>query len=160
MKTALFFVIFTVLFLNCSSNNSEPILIEIEEDFSSIENPKERWEAYELEDYYIEQGWSCECIQPYGVEIYVKGGSLLNYSFENFLDEELQSEEEFAVTRISTIEKAFRLIDEYQNVADTVIVEYHPKFGYPTSLKIDKSFRIADEEVSYTFQGLKRVIQY
>jgi hypothetical protein len=160
MKNVTLYLILIALSLSCTSNISEPILIEIEEDFSSIENPKERWEAYNLEDYYIEQKWACECSQPYGAEIFVKENKVLDVNFSNHTLEGRQTNFDGAFSRITTINEAFQLIDEYQSRADSIFVEYSPKYGYPTRLIIDKSFVIADEEIRYNFRGLKKIIQF
>jgi hypothetical protein len=59
-----------------------------------------------------------------------------------------------------TINEAFELIEEYEGKAFSIQVEYHPKFGYPTDINIDIAEMIADEEIHYRFQGLKKIINF
>eukprot|EP00210_Caulerpa_lentillifera_P007253 g6939.t1 len=51
---------------------------------------------------------------------------------------------------LPTVEGLFDLIQEAisSRVAE-LIVEYDPTLGYPTRVKIDRDFRIADEEIEY-----------
>lgn len=56
---------------------------------------------------------------------------------------------------LQTIDQRFeQLQSAYENGADSVNVEYDEQFGFPTSVFIDHSQMIADEEVSYTITNL------
>lgn len=56
---------------------------------------------------------------------------------------------------LSTVDQRFeQLQSAYENGADTVNVQYDPQFGFPTSVFIDQSQMIADEEISYTITNL------
>lgn len=147
------------LFINCDSNNTDPILIDIEEDFSAIENPKERWDAYDLQNYYLKQSWHCYCIPPYGAEVYVQNNRIQDFSFIS-VHNATEKDKEYAESNLATVEDAFELIEEYQDTADSIRVVYHPRFGYPTELEINPSFSIADEEISYYFSDLKKVVSF
>ncbi|XWN38757.1 MAG: DUF6174 domain-containing protein [Balneola sp.] len=160
MKKLILLSILTPLFLSCTSDNTDPILVDIEDDFSSIENPRERWNAYELEDYYIEQKWSCECLQPYGAEILISKNKVVDVNFDNHRIEGKQTNYDSARLRVKTVDEVFDLIDEYELTADSISVDYSPRYGYPTNLFINPSNMIADEEIRYTFRGLKKVIQF
>lgn len=56
---------------------------------------------------------------------------------------------------LQTVDQRFaQLQNAYENGAARVDVEYDPQFGFPTSVFIDRSELIADEEVSYTITDL------
>lgn len=56
---------------------------------------------------------------------------------------------------LDTIDDVFaRLENAYENNAATVDVTYDAQFGYPTSVFIDQSEMIADEEVGYTISNV------
>ena len=52
---------------NCdASEKHQFITAPIYDDHSSTVDPKERLEAYNLSNYYLEQFWACECLPPVG----------------------------------------------------------------------------------------------
>ncbi|MEZ5449271.1 MAG: DUF6174 domain-containing protein [Thiolinea sp.] len=54
-----------------------------------------------------------------------------------------------------TIDERFEQLQEaYQSGAEQVDVSYDPTYGYPTSVFIDRSSLIADEEISYSIHDL------
>jgi len=52
-------------------------------------------------------------------------------------------------------ERFDQLQDAYLSGADRIDASYDAKLGYPNSVYIDKSFMIADEEISYTIKDLQ-----
>ncbi|MTI86417.1 MAG: hypothetical protein FH748_00455 [Balneolaceae bacterium] len=145
-----------ILFLaNCSDSGLNLNVSEIEQDFSHIEDPRERWEAYQLEDYYIEQTWVCECQPPSGADTYILQGKILQYIFHE--DPSSGRDKEYRATKIMTVDEAFDLIESYQGNAYSVEIKYHPRFGYPTEINIDIMENVADEEIHHNFRNLKRI---
>lgn len=56
---------------------------------------------------------------------------------------------------LQTVDQRFeQLQNAYENGAATINAEYDPQFGFPTSVFIDQSEFIADEEVSYSISNL------
>ncbi len=56
---------------------------------------------------------------------------------------------------LQTVDQRFeQLRNAYESGADQVNVTYDPQFGYPTSVFIDQSQLIADEEISYSISNL------
>lgn len=56
---------------------------------------------------------------------------------------------------LQTVDQRFeQLQNAYENGAATVNVEYDEQFGFPTSVFIDQSEMIADEEISYSISNL------
>lgn len=149
------YIVITImlLFYSCSPNDGI-MTSAIEEDFSAIENPRERWEAYQLSDYQIKQRRSCECLPPFEWT-----ANILNNSVESIKYEGDQSEEydERGLKNAITVERAFNLLEQYEDEAHSITVDYHPKYGYPTKLIIDVHEMIADEEIIYRMSDLKKI---
>lgn len=54
-----------------------------------------------------------------------------------------------------TMDERFDQLEQaYLSDADRIDVTYDPKLGYPSSVYVDQSFMIADEELSYTIKNL------
>lgn len=159
-----FFTFITLFLYSCSNTSSENHIITspIEADFSSILDPKERWEAYNLSDYSIEQHWSCECFAPNSCSTVV-----LNKVVEDVIYEIAEnayfgrSEKEiydYTKKMAITIDEAFKLIEKYKNSADKIEVEYDPRFGFPTKIFIDINVNTADEEIIRRFDNLLQIL--
>ena len=123
-------------------------------DYSSITNPRERWRAYDLKDYVIEQEQLCFCPPPHGfIRLVIKDNKVV----EGFKDdgtaltaEELQWQK--------TVDELFDWIEEAQSTNPrTLDVEYDSKYGYPTRIVYDQSEFMADEEETYSLRGLQRI---
>lgn len=161
------FYIFLFLLFGCSCDNDLFFnTVEITNDFSHIENPEERWAAYNLKDYVIVQSRSCECLPPYEAQVYILKDEVehveicFNGSKSKQLDEvpycdEKSRKRAFNFTR--TVNEAFQLISQYEDSAHFVDITYHPRFGFPTRIYIDIQAEVADEEIHLTFSDLKRI---
>ncbi|WP_421775404.1 DUF6174 domain-containing protein [Gracilimonas sp.] len=151
MRSVFFSVL--LLFVTSCDNENGIITSVIEEDFSAIENPRERWEAYQLSDYQITQKRSCECLgMTYRANIF--DGSVEKVTYEGNQSEE---KDEWASRNAITVERAFDLLKQYEDKAHSITVDYHPKYGYPTKFIIDIHEMIADEEIIYRMNDLKRI---
>lgn len=166
MKRIILYHVFVSLFLISCDNSEEEqfITASINEDHSSIVDPRERWEAYHLSDYYIEQSWACECLPPTGCATFVVNSSVVEIDYE--LDSNgyygRTKEEIYAQTKTTamTVDDAFDLIDIYKDDSDFMILEYDQRFGYPTRIYFDIDSLSADEEISRRFTGLKRIVNH
>lgn len=151
--------------VSCNDSGLNYVLSDIEQDFSHIENPKERWEAYKLKDYYIEQSWACECIAYGTVKSYivsdevveVKLGDIKKSKRDDLARTYSTQDYKNAKEASMTVDQAFKLIEEHKETAHFIRVNYHPKYGYPTELYIDYAEMIADEETHYMFQNLQKL---
>lgn len=145
-----------VIFLLISCTTQDGIVTtSIEEDFSAIENPKERWEAYELSNYQISQKRTCECLGiPY--DALILNGSVEEIKYEG---EKSEDKDKWVSKSAITVDNAFELIEKYQDEAHSIKVSYHPKYGYPTKIGINIVEMIADEEIIYRMSDLKKIKQ-
>ena len=124
----------------------------ITEDHSDIEDPRERWEAYGLTDYTIEQTRICYCLGPFEYVAVVRGGDVVAVQDAVPPVDEGELNPEY----YSTVDEIFDMLEQTREQDPVVFeVSYHPRFGYPTDIEIDISYQMADEELSMTLANLK-----
>ena len=163
MKTCLFLILIILGFLSCNDKSDKGFITSpINEDYSSITDPRQRWEAYKLKDYYIEQGWACECPPPNYCNSYIINNIVIDVKYDISKDSyyERTREEIYNQTKnaAKTIDEAFNLIDKYKKTAQKTEVEYNQRFGYPAKIFIDIDSLIADEEIIWKFSNLQKII--
>lgn len=128
------------------------------EDFSYIEDPRERWRAYRITDYRINQTRGCECLPPGSWTAVIRSAEIVDAvtqeSYPGYTDEEMNAR---ARTFAWTVEEMFDLIDSAKANAYRYQVDYHPKFGYPTLLSVDWYDPIADDEIYQRLENLERL---
>lgn len=158
-------LLITIFFISCDSTEKEQfITASINEDHSSIVDPRERWEAYHLSNYFIEQSWACECLPPSGCSTFIVNGIVTEIKYE--LDANgyygRTKEEIYAQTKTTamTVDDAFDLIDIYKENSDLMIIEYDQRFGFPTRIFFDIDSLMADEEINRRFSGLQRIVNH
>ena len=130
------------------------------EDYRNIVIASERWEAYELTDYSIDQHIGCFCGPPHEFTVIVKNGEIDDVivdkeqlgGWDGFDPELIKAE---ALRKARTIEDVFDLIEDSLGDVATLEVEYDEQFGYPISVYIDQDEMIADEELSITMSNLQ-----
>ena len=157
-------LIIILLLLSSCKTNDESILLTapINEDYSSIANPLERWRAYNLKNYVIYEQRFCECFPPTFFNVIVIDNVVNDVEYE--LSEEFyygRSENEiynYAKNNAMTINKAFSIIEQYDSIAHSINVEYDPRFGFPKTIYIDIDSLMADEEIVRKFDNLKRIV--
>lgn len=161
------------LVCSCSSNSDEFSyeVLEINENYSQVENPEERWKSYNLANYAVEQHWIEEASLG-NISTFVVGGKVANVDFgsveetssgENYLQYYGKKRYEEAKSKVATIDTAFELIEEYQKKSNYAVeVEYHPRFGYPTLIDIsliqeDSEVFVADADIKVVMNNLKKI---
>ncbi|MEX0685785.1 MAG: DUF6174 domain-containing protein [Balneolales bacterium] len=155
----LFLIAFILGFYSCNENELFRSAA-IDDDYSSITDPKERWEAYDLKSYSIEQTWSCECLPPSSGHSYIINNEVVmieyNLSKNSAFGRKQDEIYSYAINKAITVEEAFDIIEKNQS-AHRIDVEYDSRYGYPTSIFIDIDPSIADEEIIRNFGNLKRI---
>ncbi len=129
-----------VISLSCTEGDVAP-------DYSSIADPKARWEAYGFTNYTIDQILDCFC--PYGgipIRVVVRNNQVFNVSQAgNGLRLPAAYWGQFR-----TIDGLFEAVEEVNPDSVSVFtVTYDAKYGYPTVIYVDPSAMIADEEYGY-----------
>lgn len=145
-----FGVICAIVLINfCSDNSTNPL----DKDFRIYKNARDRWDAYALDKYSINQTVLCYCPnagEPY--KLSVAGDSIL--SAQNVRTGNYVTDHSIIVFR--TVDEIFDLIESVDPDSVAYInVEYHERYGYPTQLYIDYNAQMADEEMGYQMKDLK-----
>lgn len=114
-----------------------------------LSDARDQWADAAIEDYSMTLSRSCFCgpdhLGPFQVE--VENGVVVFATRDG---------EAVPLDRVLTVEDLFDLLEEaYDTDAERVDVEYDAAFGFPTSLYIDQSRGIADEEIGYTVTDLR-----
>lgn len=108
----------------------------IDQDYSQIQDPKDRWDAYALKNYMIVQRLSCFCPPRGPFKVFVVDNEL-----KEVLDIETEKyySKEFARNnRILSVEDLFNLANSINT--DSVahfLIEYDSKYGFPNLISID-----------------------
>ncbi len=144
-KIFLLLILASVVFISCEDSSSNP-------DYSYIKNPKERWQAYKLLKYTIDQQRLCFCPYIDKISLAISNDSIIearNTSDNSLLDEE-------NIKRYKTINQLFDYIDtlKARNV-DSLYVEYDSTYGYPSKIYIDFERYMVDEELFIYTNQLK-----
>ena len=164
MKKRIILISVILILVACSESDKNLIVTSpIEEDFSSIIDPKERWEAYDLTNYYIDQNWSCECLPPYYCKSFITNNNVafvnFNISNESYFGRSKDEVYNYAMNAAMTVNEAFNIIDFYKPTAHRINVEYDSKFGFPTKIYIDIDSLIADDEIIRRFSNLQKIVK-
>lgn len=135
------------------SHQSELITV----DYSSIPDPRARWQAYQLRSYVFEQQRSCFC---------VNGGAtcLVYVSNDKVTDVVRKSDGHSLFTEFGCLYKtANQLLDLADSLKQVsvarLVIEYDEKFGFPKYIYVDPSFQIADEEYAFLTSSVRRLLK-
>lgn len=96
---------------------------------------------------------SCFCPQDYtrAMNIVEQDGKIIDATYSD-TGEAVPS---YIREGLLTMNERFDQLEEaYLSDADRIDVTYDPNLGYPSSVYVDQSFMIADEELSYTIKDL------
>lgn len=152
MYTFIVFLLPLILLVSCDSNGVDL------EDYSHIADAVERWNAYELDSYSIDQTVLCFCPSLNTFTLHVEADSIveidLNMSAFELLDITEEQFQEYARQRSYTVDEVFAIIADNLDSAHQLDVTYHPKYGYPTEMYLDKEANIADEEIRIKMENL------
>ncbi len=136
------------------------VLFDRDYQKSQFEESRLLWNEKGLTHYTYQFNWSCFCLPDYiaPVDIRVEQGEWISI---------LQSESGSPVARedwdrYESIEGLFEILkDAFDQDASHIHAEYHPEYGYPTSVFIDYSKQIADEERGFNVRlTLEPAVQF
>jgi hypothetical protein len=139
-------IVLISLLVSCNNDNDQN---NQDKDFSSIENPRDRWEAYGITDYMINERISCFCGGVLQWDLVVKNNIKSEVIFDQTISNQTESE---ILERARTINDVFDFIEtiDINNVA-SFVVEYNPTYGFPTLVSIDYDLNISDDEIVYIY---------
>lgn len=163
MRKILFCIIVALAISSCSSDTEDSSFTTapIEEDYSYIVDPQERWKAYHLENYSIDQAWYCFCPTPNQCTSFIINDSILDVDYEPYKDSDgtrnLKEIYDYVLYMAKTVDEVFDLIDRYRTVAFKMEVEYDARFGFPTMFSVDYDSMMIDDEMTRRFSNLKKI---
>lgn len=152
----------------------EILMNRIKDDFSSQENPngkdvmgalvaplslernyrqsKALWDSKDTKDYTYVYDKSCFCLEEEKVQIIVDDKEVVEATY-------IPSNVKLTTTQrnyIGTVEDYFTIIaNAIENKVAKLEVTYNTRYGYPTSIYIDRDKMIADEEITHHLTQLK-----
>lgn len=123
------------------------------QDQQNLDTAKALWSKNTLKNYALTQTISCFCGPDYTkpISYQISSGSVVSGSalYADMSGGKISSD---LYSNLNTVESAFTIIQEaIINKAESIIVQYDSSLGYPTSISIDMSKMIADEERYITF---------
>jgi hypothetical protein len=124
------------------------------DDADELSRQRKKWESQGITDYRVLSRLSCFCVQEFTapVVLHVLNRRLVSVTRVEDLSPVPPSEWAF---RYYTIDEMFDLIADAQaKGASEVRVTYDPMLGYPTSVYLDMSSRVADDERQFELSGL------
>jgi hypothetical protein len=128
----------------------------IVENYSNINNPSARWQAYGLKNYVLEQRRDCFC-PPDGVcQVYVRDNAIVDVIRES----DGKSIFAEAPQRYKTVDELFTLANSFNpDSVASLVIQYDARFGYPTLISVDISLQITDEEFSYHTLSIRQILK-
>jgi Family of unknown function (DUF6174) len=120
-------------------------------------NAKMLWAEKNIITYTLTQKASCFCAPEYTRPIkYSVISNSVSADWAVYTDGSGGAVTGTMVPKLHTVDQAFAMIqDAIDNKAESVTVEYDAVLWYPTSISIDRSRMIADEEQYFTFSLMK-----
>lgn len=115
------------------------------------------WESKGIEDYRFTLSRNCFCLIREPVVVEVRDGKAITITDQATGKSTIDG---FELTEIfeeaATIDKLFARIEQAEvEGAVRIDVTYDKTYGYPTSLYIDQSEMIADEEIGYVVSAFE-----
>ena len=124
------------------------------DDADELSRQRRKWESQGITDYRVLSQLVCFCVREFTapVVLHVLNRRLVSVTRADDLSPVPPSEWGF---RYYTIDEMFDLIADAQaKGASEVRVTYDPALGYPTSVFLDMSSRVADDERQFELSGL------
>ena len=120
--------------------------VELDSELDRLATFRNLWEAQDIDSYEMVQEVSCYCMTDFTVpkRLSIENKRLVAVNGGPF-------EEQFSYEFL-TIDEAFDFIEDrlLQQPASARIF-YDGTFGFPYSFYFDMDFRVADEEIGYSF---------
>jgi hypothetical protein len=128
---------------------------QIEDIAETLRRNQRKWAEQQAKEYQFVFRLVCFCIPEFTrpVVINVREGKIVAVRYAD-RDQAPIAPENF--NRYQTVDELFAIIQQaIEQKAHRINVTYHPKRGAPTSVFIDYSANMADEERGYEIRALK-----
>ena len=130
--------------------DDEPKLTNLQ---SELDQNRKKWMSQMVSNYQFNFRWICFCALEFmePVNITVRENRIDSAAFVAG-DVPVAIE---GLKRYRTIEGLFDLLQEgIDKNAHSILVDYHPKLGYPVEVSIDYEEAVADEELGFEIDSL------
>jgi len=131
----------SVILLTCIGCNSDT-----NEQQQILDQNQAKWESLNITDYTLTQRRSCFCVpevvQP-TVLLIKDNQTVLSYTEQDEVIVDKQFRSSFL-----TVNELFSKVNALIDNSESLTVEYHPTFGYPTLISADIDKQMADDEFS------------
>lgn len=130
-----------VILLTCIGCNSDT-----NDQQKMLDDNQAKWESLNITDYTFTQRRSCFCVpevvQP-TVLLIKDNQTVLSYTEQDaeIVDKQYRSS-------FLTVNELFSKVNSLIDNSESLTVEYHSKYGYPTLISVDIDKQIADDEFS------------
>jgi len=142
MDARTYILLFVMLLCGCRDHITEVVVL----------SPKEIWQSHGLRNYSMEQTRFCFCVEG-GTRMVVTVLNDTVFSVVRARDSVTLFEP--SARYYLSIDSLFGLIANTQ--ADSMVVTYDGKFGYPTMIDIDPQLNPVDGGVKYVTNNLKPI---
>ncbi|OQX12134.1 MAG: hypothetical protein BWK73_15745 [Thiothrix lacustris] len=120
---------------------------------------RKKWNSLDIQDYSFTLQRNCFCrgdaIRPINIE--VRDGSVASATYADtgeLLPDDRKTNKQ-SIYNLNA-DGVFNLVEQgIKSGADKVDVSYDKQYGLPTSIYIDQSFQMADEEMGYTISNFQ-----
>jgi hypothetical protein len=138
-KTSVIFLIILAAFLSACGASQRP----------ALQHNRSLWESQVIQHYRFDLSIGCLCpwnaLMPLTVE--VRNGAVVSMTASNAGDITPYQD---SFRPYATIESLFNLVDSaISRRVYKLVVQYDPTYGFPTSIVIDPSRMIMDDETGY-----------
>lgn len=141
-------------------------IVEIGEDFSDIKDPKERWEAYDIQDYVINENEFNSHFYSWSADVLIKQNKVVDIIESSITVNTWEGEHivgdrsKFNMNELVTIDELFTLIYQLsKHTTQVLTVEYTPQYGYPTDIfSTDKDTTVMDSEYSFHANVVRKIM--
>ena len=125
---------------------------------SEIGQNQEKWQNTNISHYRYTLSISCFCVfaQDMPLVVEVQNGKVISMEYKN--GKEIDSSLRELFNKYATIDRIFAEVNASLNGgADSVVVKYHPTYGFPTDVTIDVQKQAADDELYLTLSNFEKL---
>lgn len=139
-----------LVLLSFSATSCE--LFGSDEEETSFERNKIKWEQAQITDYSYDVMVVCFCLVSEQLPARIEVRSDTIFSALRIRDNESVDPDQLRF--IPTVSELFDVVEEALSDADSLVVEYDQQLGFPKDVAIDYIEMVADDEIWYTITNL------
>lgn len=127
---------------------------------NDFEHQQEKWRKADIAHYRFELNWICFC--PFRhrmpLQIEVLNGQAVMMKDNSGRPITAADSDYRHFSRYATVDRLFaELQSNLSGKADKIVAVYHPDYGFPTRIAVDRIKGAADDELSLTVSAFERL---